>query len=282
MFDIENFESQIEYVRAELACFKWLIERRDRLRKGYPKKEEFNKSASKGRNFNALFDKYFTGEDWEIKILRTLRLDIFIRLCLLLVPTEFDEILDKGLQNAFAEKMNKGLDYREIPLWAAGKASNRIAKSKSNSESPEAKKLLEGLQPYLSQSTRRSGKTSTTRSQSPTSVSIVDRPQGLLPKSTGEVSIPPGYGILWPDISNINIHRITNDDPLPPASSYSASPSFAKVSQNRFATENEESAPKRLRVNDNARPMDSTSGRSVGDTTISAFIPFHRRKNASK
>lgn len=149
--EIETRESQIEHERTKLASSKWLVNQRNCLENGltkYPNNTEFTKSASKGRNFNALFDKYFTGEDWEIHILRTLRLDIFILLCLLFVPTQFDEIYDKGLQDVFAEEVNRYLPTSlVIHPWAAEKARSRInsAKSEIDSESPEAKQLLQGI-----------------------------------------------------------------------------------------------------------------------------------------
>jgi hypothetical protein len=152
--EIEIRESQIEHERTKLTNSKWLINQRSCLENGltkYPDNTEFTKSASKGRNFNTLFDKYFTGEDWEIHILRTLRLDIFILLCLLFVPTKFDEIYDKGLQDVFAEEVNRYLPTRSPTLvihqWAAEKAKSRInsAKSEIDSESPEAKQLLQGI-----------------------------------------------------------------------------------------------------------------------------------------
>jgi hypothetical protein len=154
MIEIEIRESQIEHERTKLASAKWLVNQRDRLKNGlieYADNPEFmgaSRRASQGRNFNTLFDKYFTGKDWEIHILRTLRLDIFILLCLLYVPTEFEEIHDKALQDVFAEEVNKYLPTGlAIPPWAAETARSRINSTRSeiDHESPEAKQLLQGI-----------------------------------------------------------------------------------------------------------------------------------------
>jgi hypothetical protein len=142
--DITARESSLETEQTRLANSKWFISQRNSLEDGlktYPKQDFFGSSAKRTR-FNSLFEKYFTGADWEKHVLRTLRLDLFILYCLQFIPTELNEIHKRGLQNVFAEEINKYFEKSDmvIPEWFATKAKSKI---KANTE--EAKQLRHGI-----------------------------------------------------------------------------------------------------------------------------------------
>lgn len=145
--EIEDRESQLQSEKTKLANSKWLINQRNNLKTGlikYPDNKEFTNSASKRRNFHAIFEKFFTGEVWEKHVLRTLRLDLFILCCFLFVPTQFDEIYVRGLQDVFTEELNRYFHAHSpklvIPQWAG-----KRAKSKINANTEEAKQLRLGI-----------------------------------------------------------------------------------------------------------------------------------------
>jgi hypothetical protein len=165
-------KKQIENERVKLDNSIWLLGQLDFLKDGctnYPDKLASN--ASKLKNFKTLFKKYFTSEEKELKVLTlleekerellvlrekrereflsTLRLDIFILLCLTFTPTRFNAIFDKSLEGLFAEVTNKYFEAHWDAFIPRGTAKRVISIIESEStiktKSQEAEQLQLGI-----------------------------------------------------------------------------------------------------------------------------------------
>jgi hypothetical protein len=135
---------QNRYERTKLENSSWLICRRKSLNttREYLDEKEFLSNSSKRRSFEALFMKYFDGDEREIKILRALHTDIFILLCLTFNRTLFKAITEKGLQDVFAKLINGA--FKEpwtIPQWVVHRAKDSMI----NFKSEEAEQLRQGI-----------------------------------------------------------------------------------------------------------------------------------------
>ncbi|KFY03865.1 hypothetical protein V490_00067 [Pseudogymnoascus sp. VKM F-3557] len=253
-------KKQIENETAKLDNLIWLSGQLDFLIAGcmkYPDKLASN--ASKRENFKTLLKKYFTSEEKELKVLtlleekerellvlrekrereflKTLRLDIFILLCLTFTPTQFKAIFDKGLEGLFAEVTNKYFKAHWDAFIPCGTAKRVISiiesestiKTKSQEaeqlqqeeakqlRQEEAEQLRQGLVPYLSPDNQHAT-TYTAKTSFPTTPSVGTRHTEehtqtreshlLLPPSTARHILPP----LTPNTTN------TEAGALPPGS----------------------------------------------------------------
>jgi hypothetical protein len=139
-FDLDPSEikgriSRIKEELDNLQTAQWLIDKRSKFEDD--SNEIKQPSASKRNSFDSIFEKYFTGEDWEKQVVRNLRLDLFILACTVFVKTEFQEIFSHGLEDVFAQHINQHFDKQlDVPIWAVNRAKS---KCKGNP------KLIEGL-----------------------------------------------------------------------------------------------------------------------------------------
>ncbi|OBT60463.1 hypothetical protein VE03_10126 [Pseudogymnoascus sp. 23342-1-I1] len=212
--EIATREKQVRYEKIKLEQSKWLVcqlKSLARIRE-YPDKKDSNKM----KIFSRLLEKYFIGDEWEIKILRALRPDNFVLLCWTFNLTLFKTIPEIGLQDNFAEVINGFFEnHWKIPQWVVRKAKKTMENSKSlvNFKS-EADNLQEKLNSYLPQGSKQFMKSlPTTSSLGTHSTGVggrrerqhVESRKSFLPPSTSGgrflAPIPREYGISTNPIS---------------------------------------------------------------------------------
>ena len=235
---------EIEERESQLKNSKWFIQQRDLLDLGqYPDRGTFMKNQGKKASFHAIVEKYCNGSAGEKKVLRSLRVDLFIRYSFLFNKRQFQGIERKGLQDEFADEINQYFSVQAptsvIPQWAIERIKGIV---EGNAEAAQlfrkgipissfgTTSLLtcSGLDNYSthtplpstpSQHTEspaskrnevHNGSASTQSEQLQTREYARNQqpppePQSLLPPSTGHI-LPPqsGYGILSSNTANTN------------------------------------------------------------------------------
>jgi hypothetical protein len=125
----------------ELDNSKCFVEQRDRLEASLgqcPDKKAFMNNQGKKSSFDGIVRKYCNGSAAEKKVLRSLRIDLFVRYCLLFHARQFQDIERKGLQDVFADKINQYFSVKVptsvIPPWAIERIKSNV---KGNAEAAE-------------------------------------------------------------------------------------------------------------------------------------------------
>ena len=232
---------QVRYETTKLENSKWLVIQRKSLedtRENLDKKQ-FENSQTKRKSFNMFLEKYFIGDEYEIEILRALRLDNFLLLASTFNQTLFKMIFEKGLQGNFAEAINGFFkEHWAIPQWLVHRAKKSTDKFKSmDNFKSEADKLQESklcvyppqtyyvltyseLDSYLPQNPKQSLPATSSLGTHSTAVGLERRVESLLPPSTSGGRflhpIPPNYGIPLPNPTSTSTSTTNTEASLTP------------------------------------------------------------------
>jgi hypothetical protein len=131
--EIEGRESKLKLEQTQLENSKWFIKQRDCLEAGLgqcPDRGAFMKNQGKRTSFDTIVGKYCNGSAGEKKVLRSLRLDLFVRYCILFNVKQFQDIQRKGLQDVFADEINQYFSVQVptsvIPPWAIDRIKSNV------------------------------------------------------------------------------------------------------------------------------------------------------------